>query len=112
MVDKTSRPANARILTGESGAGRIWGMTGRERLDRGLKRVKAGTGAGNAALFRDDFVYDEVLLRALLAKPGVLLVAEDGSPAAVHPVSTDAAIDAALLKGDAPALAQAGLQPI
>jgi phosphatidylglycerophosphate synthase len=59
-------------------------MTGRERLERGLHRAGAIPDDGAPALFRDDFVYDEVLIRAVLAKPGVLLVAADGTAAAAH----------------------------
>jgi phosphatidylglycerophosphate synthase len=85
-------------------------MTGRERLERGLRRAGATPDDGAAqVLFRDDFVYDEVLIRALLAKPGVVLVASDGTPTAAH-VTAGESIEAgeAVLRGGA----SAGLQPI
>jgi hypothetical protein len=85
-------------------------MTGRERLERGLRRAGAKTDSGDTqVLFRDDFIYDEVLIRALLAKSGVMLVAGDGTPAAAHVAAgTSVETAEAALRGDA----AAGLQPI
>jgi phosphatidylglycerophosphate synthase len=113
MVDTSPRQERARIVSigtpGSQSPAAIWGMTGRERLERGLRRAGAAQDAGALTLFRDDFVYDEVLLRALLAKPGVILVAEDGTAAAAHGAD-GTAVEAALRSGD-PSNA-AGLQAI
>ncbi|MES1150620.1 MAG: CDP-alcohol phosphatidyltransferase family protein, partial [Dongia sp.] len=78
-------------------------MTGAERLGRALQRSGIaselhGT-AGNAVLLRDDFIYDEVLVRALLAQPGVALVAGDGSAVAAHAPAGGAANEDALRRG-------------
>src|SRR5882724_12098991 len=92
MVDQTSRQTTARIVRVPADGGppprRIWGMTGAERLERALRRagiaMDSSGRAGSLVLLRDDFIYDEVLIRALSGEPGVALTAADGMAVAAH----------------------------
>ena len=69
--------------------GRIWGMSSAERLQRifrrlGLPENESGA-AGGAVLAADArWVFDEALIRALAQQPDVVLVDDDGTPAAIH----------------------------
>jgi len=105
MVDQTARQTTARIVRVDGGPSqtRIWGMTGAERLGRALDRTGMVSESphpnGNAVLLRDDFIYDDVLVRALLAQPGVALTADDGSAVAAHAPGGGAAKEDALRSG-------------
>src|SRR5581483_4783072 len=111
MVDQTSRHTTARIVRISAAGGPprapVWGMTGAERLERSLRRagvpVDAPGDEGGTVLLRDDFIYDDVLVRALLAQPGVALTAEDGTAVAAHATTDGAAIEQALRRGQAAA---------
>lgn len=92
-----------------SGDVRLWGMTARERLRRtfaraGVAVVDGPPAAGTVVLALAGWVFDESLIAALVKRPGALLVAEDGTPVAVHVEAnrvTEAA--AALERGEEPA---------
>jgi phosphatidylglycerophosphate synthase len=106
MVNPPSRQATARIvhIPAEDGSrARVWGMTGRERLERALRRASVQIEAHGAVLLRDDFIYDEVLVRALLKQPGVVLVADDGTAVAAHGLADGSGIEESLLRGVVPA---------
>ncbi len=95
---------------GTTGSGaeprRFWGMTARERLERALARAGASTASAGPVLIRDDFIFDEVLVSALLRQPGVLLTGAEGEAVAAHlsDPSQAGAVEAALASGgDVPA---------
>ncbi|HVO00980.1 MAG TPA: CDP-alcohol phosphatidyltransferase family protein [Candidatus Cybelea sp.] len=111
---------SVRIIGDPAGGGtgkignppRFWGLTARQRLERSLARAGAPTGSSWAersaahglALLRDDYVFDEMLVPALLRQPGVILLASDSAPAALHaPGRIDgervAALESALMSG-------------
>jgi phosphatidylglycerophosphate synthase len=77
-------------------------MTGRQRLERALIRAGAPVGPAGPVLIRDDFIFDEMLIPALLRQPGVLLTGADGEPVAAHLSSAvqAAALETALSVGD------------
>jgi phosphatidylglycerophosphate synthase len=118
MVDQTSSRITARIVRvpGDGGPppATIWGINGRERLERALRRagVALDSPAAEAGvlLLRDDFIYDEILVRALVAQPGVVLIAAGGIAVAAHALRAAAEVEDALRRGD-PGLA-AGLRPV
>lgn len=73
----------------------VWGLTGAERLRRAFRRAgvalagdEGSDAAGTLVLARVDFIYDESLIRALLASPGCLLTTGaaqgDRQPVAAH----------------------------
>ncbi|MDF2900313.1 MAG: hypothetical protein K0Q62_372 [Phenylobacterium sp.] len=69
--------------------GRIWGMSSAERLQRIFRRLglpeSDGGAAGGVVLAADArWVFDEALIRALAQQPNVVLVDDDGTPAAIH----------------------------
>jgi phosphatidylglycerophosphate synthase len=140
MADSNSPSPGARLVTVPAGGAtkapaKVWGMTGRQRLERALSRARIPVrdpAAQNREpgpergllLIRDDFVFDETLIPALLRRPGVLLTAVDPSGASIiavaaHLASAEdphqvAAVEAALIAG-APGDGQsapAGLQPM
>jgi phosphatidylglycerophosphate synthase len=89
-------------------------MTGRERLERALGRAGLGLAQeGEAApdgriLARDDFIYDEVLISALVRRPGTALMGSANNEAAVavhlpagSSASEAASVAAALADGSA-----------
>lgn len=83
-TDEQTRPA-ARVI-GE-GEARIWGMTAAERLHRTFRRLGLEEGAattGGLVAADASYVFDESLIKALAQHPGVVLVDEDGAPAAIH----------------------------
>jgi phosphatidylglycerophosphate synthase len=91
---------------GATGAGtdphRFWGMTARARLERALARAGATAHDSGPVLIRDDFIFDEMLIPALLKQPGLLLTGSDGEPVAAHLSSPAQAplVEAALASGD------------
>jgi len=104
-----------RGVTLAAGDGRIWGMSGAERLERTFARaglrdtplasLSAG-GAGTVVLVRADWVYDESLIAALAKRPRALLVGPNGEALAAHVDAAEApGVAAALEGGDAAALA-------
>lgn len=70
--------------------GRIWGMSSAERLQRifrrlGLPENDGAADAAGAVLVADArWVFDQALIGALAKHPGVILVDDDGVPAAIH----------------------------
>jgi phosphatidylglycerophosphate synthase len=87
----TSTEANGgptAIVVGTA-EGRIWGMSSAERLQRIFRRLglpeNDGGAAGGGVLAADArWVFDEALIRALAQQPNVVLVDDDGTPAAIH----------------------------
>lgn len=81
---------------------RIWGMTSAERLQRIFRRVglapcdRASQGEGGVLVADAGWVFDESLIKALAGRPDVILVDDDGTPAAVH--GQGAAMQAALTR--------------
>ena len=119
MSDTISEGLRVRIVSGPAGGAagaegtprRFWGMTSRQRLERAVARASAAPAPDGAAagsvLVRDDFIFDEMLLPALLRTPGVVLTDAEGEPVAAHLLDStqiDAA-EAALAAGDGSALA-------
>jgi phosphatidylglycerophosphate synthase len=110
MSDRISERPSVRIVAGpaggSSGAGteprRVWGMTARQRLERALTRAGVSTGADGAVLIRDDFIFDEMLIPALLKQPGLLLIGSHGEPVAAHlsDPAQAAVVEAALASGN------------
>jgi phosphatidylglycerophosphate synthase len=103
-----------RGVTLAAGDGRIWGMTGAERLQRTFRRAglqdtpreALGAGGGGVVLVRADWVFDEGLIAALAKRPRALLVGPNGEALAAHVDAAEAArVADALEGGDAAALA-------
>ena len=107
-----------RGVTLAAGDGRIWGMTGVERLQRTFVRaglrdtprdaLAAGSipDSGGVVLVRADWVFDEGLIAALAKRPRALLVGPAGEALAAHVDAADASrVAEALEGGDAAALA-------
>src|SRR3982751_3550599 len=92
MSDRISERPTVRLVAGPAGAmaGRVteprrfWGMTSRQRLERALARAGAPIEPSAPVLIRDDFIFDEMLIPALLRQSGVLLTSADGEPVAAH----------------------------
>jgi len=110
----SARPAPLRqasgIVVGQS-ALRVWGLPSALRLERQLALAGARSEADAAprrVLLRADWVYDDALVRGLVAAESDLaLFAVDGSAVALNVAAADAADAAALLAaGRAPATAQ------
>lgn len=102
-------PPTLAVILGEADP-RLWGITTTERHRRicarlGIHRV-AGEGEGGAEgpclLLRRDFAIDESLLRALLARPGTILLAADVAgvtrPVAAHVAGEGSAAVAAMIR--------------
>ena len=111
MSDRISERPGARIVAGPAaGAGaeprRFWGMTAGQRLERALARAGASLGGTAPVLVRDDYIFDEMLVPALLRQPGLVLTGTDGEPIAAHlaDVAQAPAVEAALAKGDSAAV--------
>ena len=87
--EATGKAGPAAIVVGLA-EGRIWGMSSAERLQRifrrlGLHENGAAASATQAVLAVDArWVFDEALIRALAQQPNVILVDDDGVPAAIH----------------------------
>src|SRR5215831_13776119 len=113
MSDRISERPSVRIVAGPAGGAtgagamprRFWGMTARERLERALARAGATTDGG-PVLIRDDFIFDEMLVPALLRQPGLLLTDAGAEPVAAHlsDPTQAGAVEAALAAGDAAAM--------
>lgn len=111
MSDQISERPSVRIVAGPAGgtAGsgtetrRFWGMTARQRLERALTRAGASTDPSGPVLIRDDFIFDEMLIPALLRQSGLLLTGTDGAPVAAHLSNTAqaATVETALASSDA-----------
>jgi phosphatidylglycerophosphate synthase len=85
-TEATGGPTAIVVGTAE---GRIWGMSSAERLQRIFRRLglpeSDGGAAGGVVLAADArWVFDEALIRALAQQPNVVLVDDDGTPAAIH----------------------------
>ena len=104
MSDRISERPTVRIVAGPAGTDprRFWGMRARERLERALARAGVATGAAGTVLVRDDFIFDEMLIPALLRQPGILLTTAAGEPVAAHLAdpAQAAAIEPLLSSGD------------
>lgn len=87
--EATGKAGPAAIVVGLA-EGRIWGMSSAERLQRifrrlGLQENGAAEFTTQAVLAVDArWVFDEALIRALAQQPNVILVDDDGVPAAIH----------------------------
>ncbi len=88
----SGKDAPGLVLTG-NGEGRIWGMTTAERLRKLLARAgvhdevdaQAASEADRPVIIsRADAVLDPPLLAALVSRPGLILLADDGRPVAAH----------------------------
>src|SRR5262249_14667242 len=110
MSDKISERPSVRIVVGPAGGTpgmeaeprRFWGLTARQRLERALGRAGASIESHGAILVRDDFIFDEMLIPALLRRPGVLLTTTEGEPVAAHLAdpAQGAAFEPVLASGD------------
>jgi phosphatidylglycerophosphate synthase len=100
------------------GGGRIWGMTGEERLQRMFRRVglhpgardALGVDAGGVVLVRADWVYDQSLIAALAKRRGAMLVGPEGQPLAAHVDAAAASAVAVALESGGESAALAGLE--
>src|SRR4051794_8230996 len=111
MSDRISERPSVRIVAGPAGgtagAGaeprRFWGMTSRQRLERAVKRAGAPVDPTGLVLIRDDVIYDEMLIPALLRQTDLVLTGADGEPVAAHLSNAGqaAAVEIALVSGDA-----------
>jgi len=110
----SARPGPARdaagIVVGQSTL-RVWGLPSAIRLQRQLKAAGAvtdETAAKRRVLVRADWVYDDALIRGLVAADADLaLFAVDGSAVALNVAAAEAGDAAALLaEGRAPASAR------
>ena len=87
--EATGKAGPAAIVVGLA-EGRIWGMSSAERLQRifrrlGLQESESAPIGAQAVLAVDArWVFDEALIRALAQQPNVILVDDDGVPAAIH----------------------------
>lgn len=87
--EATGKAGPAAILVGLA-EGRIWGMSSAERLQRIFRRLGlqesefAPIGAQAVLAVDARWVFDEALIRALAQQPNVILVDDDGVPAAIH----------------------------
>jgi hypothetical protein len=118
MSDRISERPSVRIVAGPAGGAtaniagagaaprRFWGMTARQRLERALARAGASTATTAPVLIRDDFIFDEMLVPALLRQPGILLTTVEGEPVAAHLTDSSqaTAIEPALASGDSNAV--------
>jgi len=102
--------AKARLgLSVGAGEGRIWGMTGAERLARQFHRLGLETpvledlqglpASTGVVIARADWVYDARLIAALVAQPGVLLVGPEGAALAAHVAGPQTGAAAQILEG-------------
>ncbi len=88
------------VLIGRDG-GRLWGRTTGERLrilfsrngvDGTLTEEEAGDADGPVIVVRADAVLDPPLVAALVSRPGLILIADDGTtPVAAHAPAGEAA---------------------
>jgi phosphatidylglycerophosphate synthase len=96
------------VTVGESQV-RVWGMTSQARLARTYQRLGLAaadlralpTDASGLVIVHAGWIYDEAVIRALAARPGVVLVDEARRPVAAHVKDAQAATAAAsLLAGE------------
>lgn len=105
--DKTPSAIRSVMLLGDETV-RLWGISGRERLRRAFRRAgidaermnpsAAWPAEGEVIVARADYLYEESLIRALVATDGVLLaegVGGSGKPVAAR---VDAALAAAVAR--------------
>lgn len=89
---------------------KLWGLTGRQRLERILKKLNidsfldypAAVDQDTILLLRGDYLYDERLLKNLVEKHGVVLRTADTEgriPVAAHAAAPDALYFRNLLEG-------------
>jgi phosphatidylglycerophosphate synthase len=103
----TNQRTQGVVVSG--GAARIWGMTGAERLRRtfvraGVEPTEAPAPDRPALIARGDWVLDEPLVKALVGRPGAVLVAPGNVPVAAHvPANRAAETSSALEAGRMPA---------
>lgn len=112
-------PTPCALLVGTDSPVRIWGLSGRQRLDRqlhraGIAQIEPIGGAGalgndtvasSVVLLRVDWIFDEPLILALRASPpGTLLYDASGTtPVAAHVKIGEAArAEATLSRGEPP----------
>jgi phosphatidylglycerophosphate synthase len=97
------------VTVGESQV-RVWGMTSHDRLARTYRRLGLAaadldpvpTDAAGVMIVHAGWIYDEAVVRALSARPGVVLLDAAGRPVGAHVKASRAASAAAhLLVGDA-----------
>jgi len=108
----------AQGVTLAAGDGRIWGMTGTERLQRIFRRVglrdcardSLATAPGAVVLVRADWGYDESLIAALAKRPNALLIGPAGEPLAANVAGPSAPAVAEALEGGGDPAALAGLE--
>lgn len=85
-AEAASAAGPTAMATG-AGETRIWGMSSAERLQRTFGRLGlSGPPDARRGILAADarFVFDEALIRALVQHPEIVLVDDDGAPAAVH----------------------------
>lgn len=68
---------------------RIWGMTAAERLRRtflraGVPVMETPPGEGHVVLALGNWIYDESVMAALVGRPGIVLVTDDGEVVAAN----------------------------
>ena len=87
--EATGKAGPAAIVVGLA-EGRIWGMSSAERLQRIFRRLgleeHAVAATDDQAVLAVDarWVFDEALIRALAQQPNVILIDDEGVPAAIH----------------------------
>lgn len=127
MSDPAPPAATAAwIVAPETASGfALWGLTPVERLRRSLARAGCsrvqvlgagekpdGEAAGPAVVLRADWIYDERLVAALLAREvDTLLAADDGSPVAARVEPQRLAAATAALQAGAPPPGLRGIAP-
>lgn len=106
MTTTTQAPP-AGLIQG-AGDVRIWGMSAAERLRRIFRRVGVTVAeqpptAGTVVIALGSWVYDESLIRTLAARPGSVLLTDDGQAVAAHvPAARAAETAQALERGEDP----------
>jgi phosphatidylglycerophosphate synthase len=114
LTDKAPGGPPTGIIIG-SGAARIWGMTGAERLRRtflraGVEPADSPVADRAAIVVRGDWVMDEALLKAVVQKPGAVLMGPGDVPVAAHaPAGQGVAVIEMIAAGTKPG---PGLTPI
>ncbi|MES3027574.1 MAG: CDP-alcohol phosphatidyltransferase family protein [Pseudomonadota bacterium] len=87
--EATGKAGPSAIAVGVA-EGRIWGMSSAERLQRIFRRLgleeHAVAATDDQAVLAVDarWVFDEALIRALAQQPNVILIDDEGVPAAIH----------------------------
>lgn len=112
MTGGSNQGGDARrtaITVGQAST-RIWGMTSAQRLSRTYGRVglsevtlEAAPTSGDVVMVDAGWVFDESLIRALAARPGVALVDESGRVVAAN-LPASAGADLSAIAADVPRL--------